>query len=1090
MNNKTPDNKINQDEVVGVYPTSYSQQGIWLINQMDPDSPAYSIPFAFRMQGSVDVAALQNSINEIVRRHEAFRTSFDYVDDTPVQVVTDQLHIDIPLVDLSNLSEEKREHALSELLDEESKRVFDLSRGPLICASIIRLSNNEHILRLNIHHIIVDHLSIVQFARELTTLYSAYKHGSASPLSTPKLHYADYTVWQKEWQSPEALSNKLAFWEQQKTLLDNVLQIPTDNPRPPAQDLRGVESRFVLPAQLVTSLKELSRGEAVSMYITMLAAYKVLLRHYTNQSVISVGCPYANRGQQVELEDVMGCFVNTLPLVTELSTEHTFKDVLKLVRKSVFSVNAHQEVPFELIVEELQPTRHIGYNPMFQVGFMLQDPPMEITLDGLAVKSLQLHNQSAKFDMMIWLWDQDNGTIEGILEYSTNLWNETTIKRFTEHYQTLLASIVKTPDLPIDQLTMLTQDEQQRLLVDWNDTTADYPADTPLHQLIEEQVKRTPDALAVQYNQTQLSYTELNQRANQLAHWLLKQGVKPNTLVGISMNRNTDMLVALMGILKAGAAYLPLDPSFPTQRIAYMMEDADVSILITEEELIGVLPVTESTIICMDRDREHWLQESTETPVINHSPTDLAYIIYTSGSTGKPKGVEVCHQNVVNLLTSMQAESGISSGDKSLAIVTISFDLSVLELFLPLISGASIILADKDTAVDGFELCDLIEENDINIIQATPATWRMLLMANWKGGKSSKAFCGGEALPVDLIEPLIQRARAGFWNMYGPTEATVLSICQRLNSAKDKPYIGRPINNTSIYILDAQMNPVPIGIPGELYIGGAGVALGYHKRDDLTAERFIPDPFSSQTGARLYRTGDLAKYSEDGNIEYIRRIDNQVKVRGFRIELGEIESALSNHDAIHQAVVEVREEHHGDARLVSFIVYKEGQHCTATEFRQFLKTQLPDYMVPTLYIDLQSFPLTPSGKVDRKALPNPFGSLQQGGEHVEPRTHAEKVIATLWQNALGREKVSLYDNFFDLGGHSLLAMQVTNRIKTELGESISPLAMVMDTLEQVAALCPNNITEAVAKDNRQATKETQKTSSIKSKLKSLFGKKK
>jgi len=1077
----------NMDEQVCVYPTSYSQQGIWFINQMDPESAAYCIPFAYRIRGGLDLSALEKSINEIVRRHEAFRTTFRFIGDSPVQVVAPTLRIELPLVDLSGQADDERNSTLSRLLDEESVATFDLTDGPLLRASIIRLSTDEHVLLLNIHHIILDHLSVVQFARELTTLYSAYSEHTSSSLAEPILHYSDYAVWQKEWQSPEALSAKLFFWEQQKELLDNVLQLPTDGPRPAVQTFGGVEARISLPLPLVTALRELGRNEAVSMFILMLAAYKVLLHRYTDQSIISVGCPYANRGQQIELEEVMGCFINTLPLVSDFSGQPTFRDVLKSVRKSVFSVNAHQEVPFELIVEELQPTRDMSYNPMFQVGFLLQDPPMELKLHGLDVTSFKLHNKSAKFDMMIWLWDSADGAIEGTLEYNTDLWGEQSIKRFIGHYQALLESIVSNPDQTVDQFLIMNEDEQRRLLVEWNDTAVETPAVEGFHELIETQATKTPDAIAVQFGDEQLTYSELNRRASQLANYLLKQGVEAGSLVGISVERSVEMLVALLGILKTGAAYLPLDPLFPRERLAYMMDDAGISVLVTEQSLLDDFPQKNHKAICIDSDKDAIASESEETPAVKHSAKNLAYVIYTSGSTGKPKGVAVPHHSVVNFLNSMQRQPGISEGDKLLAVTTISFDISVLELFLPLISGATVVIVDHDAAVDGFELCDLITRHNINIMQATPATWRLLIMAEWKGDAGFKALCGGEALPTDLVEGLTQRAGAGLWNMYGPTETTVWSACYRLTSKNDEPLIGRPVDNTSIYILDSHMNPVPVGVPGEIYIGGEGVTQGYLGREDLTAERFVADPFTKTAGAVMYRTGDLAIFREDGNIEYIRRIDNQVKVRGFRIELGEIEAALVNHQAIRHVVADVREERLGDKRLVAYIVYEEGQQCTATELRKFLREYLPDYMVPTLYVDLLELPLTPSGKIDRKSLPNPFGGRQDEDHYVAPGNDTERAIATIWQEALGIEKVSIRDNFFDLGGHSLLAMQVINRIKIELASHISPRAMIMDTLEQVAAVCQQDMkdTDATPKTENISSQSVVKTG-LAGKIKSIF----
>jgi len=1036
--------KLNMDEEVFVYPTSYSQQGIWFINQMDPDSSAYCIPFGFQIRGALDLNALKKAVNEIVRRHEAFRTTFSFIGEAPVQVVAQKLHLDVPLIDLSQFVGEEKDKELSRLLDEESNYVFDLANGPLIRTSVIRLANDDHIFRLNIHHIILDHLSVGQFASELTTLYAAYSENKTSSLVEPALHYGDYAVWQQEWQSPKELESKLAFWQEQKDKLDNVLRLPTDGSRPATQTFGGVEKHFSFPLSLVDALRELSRGEAVSMFITMLAAYKVLLHRYTGQPIISVGCPYANRGQQIELEQVMGCFINTLPLATKFEDGLTFKELLKLVRKSVFSVNANQEVPFELIVEELHPTRDMSYNPMFQVGFMLQDSPMVLELKGLDVTSLRLHNNSSKFDMMIWLWDSEDGALDGILEYNTDLWGQQTIDLFVGHYQALLESIALNPDVPIEKLPIMRDEEQRRLLCEWNATTVAYPSETGFHKLIEAQSVSTPDAVAVQCGVESLTYDELNRRSNKLAHYLVKQGVKVETLVGICMNRSIDMMVSLLGVLKAGGAYLPLDPAFPEERLAFMLEDAKAPLLLIESSLRSELPETQAQIVCVNELGSLLDDEGDEAPLVEVAAENLAYVIYTSGSTGKPKGVQVPHGGVVNFLSSMARQPGLTADDVLVAVTTLSFDIAVLELYLPLIVGGKCVIATRDVASDGQMLLALLESSDATVMQATPATWRLLIAAGWKGSERFKVLCGGEAMPHDLIGELISRA-GSVWNMYGPTETTVWSTCYQLTDADAPALIGKPIDNTQIYILDERMNPVPAGVYGEIYIGGSGVTRGYLDRPELTAERFIDDPFSEKAGAKLYLTGDLGRYLADGNIEYQSRNDGQIKLRGFRIELGEIESNLLKYEVVDQCVVTVREDRPGDQRLVAYVVFKQGQSATVTEIRTHLRSMLPEYMVPQHLVELDVLPITPNGKIDRNHLPA-VDSDEVGTDegYVEARTELEKKLVVIWEEVLGIERLSIYSNFFDMGGHSLLLARAISKMRDELGIKI-PFRMIFES---------------------------------------------
>jgi amino acid adenylation domain-containing protein len=872
------------------------------------------------------------------------------------------------------------------------------------------------------------------------------------------------------------LEKQLNYWKQQLAGATPVLELATDRPRLPVPTYRIAKQSFVLPQNLSAPLDTLSQQEDVTLFMTLLAAFKTLLHRYSGQQDILIGSPIV-----VENERLNGLKANTLVLRTDISGNLSFRELLQKVQSVVLQAKAHQDLPFEKLVEQLQPERSLSYHPLFQVMFVLQNKPKQtLDLSGLTITASELNKVTSKLDLTLSMEETEQG-FKGEWEYNAELFDDATITRMNGHFQTLLEGIVAHPNRSISELPLLSVQEQHLLLA-WNNTQANYPKQACIHELFEAQVEQTPDAVAVVFGSEQLTYKQLNQRANQLAHYLRQLGVKPDALVGICVERSLFMVVGLLAILKAGGAYVPLDPAYPQERLDYILSDAQVSVLLTDSlQKISSpqLPVNKGVredmvsqlqIVCIDTDWESIATTSTENPAPCSTVDHLAYVIYTSGSTGKPKGVQIPHGAVVNFLTSMQRQPGLAQADVVLAVTTISFDIAALEIYLPLITGARVDLVTREVASDGRLLSEQIAAGGATVMQATPATWRMLLAAGWGGVPGLKILCGGEALPSDLAQQLLATG-AAIWNMYGPTETTIWSTVFEVGAtqlSQTSIPIGRPIANTQIYLLDSHLQPVPIGVPGELHIGGDGLARGYLNRPELTAQKFIRNPFSQEQGSRLYKTGDLARYLPDGNIDYIGRIDNQVKIRGFRIELGEIEAVLGQHPSVLQAVVIAREDVPGDKRLVAYVVVKpEHIPPSLSELRRFLKEQLPDYMVPTAFVFLDTLPLTPNGKIDRRALPAPDTSdFISDNNFVAPRNSTEEVLAAIWAQVLGLERVGIHDNFFELGGHSLLATQVISRIRQALGVEI-PIQLLFET-PTIADLAT-----AITQNQNQGTEEHQ-----------------
>jgi amino acid adenylation domain-containing protein len=1015
------------------FPLSFAQQRLWFIDQLERGSSLYNIPTTLYIKGWLNVPAVEQILNEIVRRHEALRTSFTTVEGQPVQVITPTLTLTLPIVNLQELPEVERQAEVLRLVTNEAQRPFDLTQAPLLRATLLHLSEEEYVVMFTMHHIVSDGWSIGILIREVTTLYEAFSKNQPSPLPELLIQYADFAVWQRQWLQGEVLEAQLAYWQKQLAGNLPVLQLPTDRPRPRVQTFSGRTKSFSLSSNLTEALKALSRDEDVTLFMTLLTAFKTLLYRYTGQDDILIGSPIANRNRN-ELEPLIGFFVNTLVLRTHLGGNASFRELLGRVREITLGAYAHQDLPFEYLIENLQPERNLSYNPLFQVMFILQNASRsELKLPSLTLSPLKVEKRTAKFDLSLSMEDTESG-LTGVFEYNTDLFDSATINRMVEHFCTLLSSIVANRDgayrdRPLSDLPLLTQAEQYQLLVEWNNTQINYPLEQCIHQLFEAQVEKTPDAVAVVFEDQQLTYRELNRRANQLAHYLQAKGVKPEVLVGICMERSLEMVIALLGILKAGGAYVPLDPAYPQERLAFMLENSQVSVLLTQEKLVAPLPEHRARVVCLDADWQEIAKHSADNPINKATALNLVYAIYTSGSTGRPKGVQITHGALVNFLSAMRRTPGLSEKDILLSVTTLSFDIAALELYLPLIVGARLVVVSREVAADGTQLLEKLASSGATVMQATPATWRLLLAAGWQGSWQLKILCGGEALDRELANLLLERGTE-VWNLYGPTETTIWSSVQMVESKDSIVSIGRPIANTQIYLLDSQRQPVPIGVPGELHIGGKGLARGYLNRPGLTAEKFISNPFSDEPGARLYKTGDLCRYLPDGNIEFLGRIDNQVKIRGFRIELGEIEAALTQHSAVRASVVVVREDEPGSKRLVAYVVPQPEQALTITELRRFLKDKLPEYMMPSAFMILEALPLTPNGKVNRQALPAPeLARPELEKSFAEPRTPIEEVLAAIWIDILRLEQVGIHDNFFELGGHSLLATQVISRLR-------------------------------------------------------------
>jgi amino acid adenylation domain-containing protein len=1022
------------------------------LEQLEPESSVYNICRASRLLGDLNAAALDASLNEIISRHETLRTAFRLVDGRPVQVVQPIQNISIEYVDLRAMPDDERDVEIQRRIKAESPCRFDLSAGLLLRSRLLRAGDQEHVLTLMTHHSASDAWSMGILTHELWTLYKAFSNGKPSPLELLPVQYSDYAVWQRNWLQGDVLDGQLSYWKEKLNDLP-ILNLPTDRPRAPRQSFNGARVSIALPQALTASLNELSNRIAVTPFMTLLAAFQLLLYRYTGQEDIVVGSPIANR-RRPEIEGLIGFFVNTLVMRADLSGNPSFRELLSRVKDTCVAADANQDLPFEKLVQDLQPERDLSRNPLFQVMFVLQNTTSPFSgIPGLRVEPIELEATRSPFDLSLFLRERGEKYI-GYIEYNTDLFNRDRIERMVGHFQTLLEAIVADPDQSIATLSILTEAERHQILVEWNDTAADYPKDKCIHELFEAQVERTPDAIALEFEDNQVTYRELNRKANQLAHHLVSLGIGPEKLVGICVERSVEMVVGLLGILKAGGAYLPLDSAYPKERLRFMVEDAQVSAIVTQEKLLDrtqdSAPSTQYSLLCLDRDQNAVEKENTENPKRNVSSENLAYVIYTSGSAGQPKGVAIEHRNTFALLNWARSVFTFDELTGVLASTSICFDLSVFELFVPISWGGKIILVENALSLRASDA------NGITLVNTVPSAMTALLAAGALPDSARVVNLAGEPLRPELVNQLYQTGKVEkVYDLYGPSETTTYSTFSR-RAVNGPATIGRPISNTQIYLLDSNLQPVPVGVPGETYIAGAGVARGYLNRPELTAEKFTTDPFSSDSNSRLYRTGDLARYLPNGDIEFLGRIDNQVKIRGYRIELGEIEAALNLHPVVKESVVVTYQwDGSSETQLVSYVVQDKASTSDINELSSYLTTKLPAFMIPPVIVSMEVLPLTPNGKIDRAKLPTPEKLRSELNiAPIGPRSELEELVANNWREILQIDNISVHDNFFTLGGHSLLAIQVVSRLQEAFNKEV-PLRILFDapTITELTLVC-------------------------------------
>jgi amino acid adenylation domain-containing protein len=1032
-------------------PLSFAQQRLWFIDQLEPGNTVYNVPVAVSLKGSVNVTAFQQSLDELIRRHESLRTRFATVNGQPVQVIEAGAAINLSVLDYSELNEDEQQQQVRQHTAHETATAFDLSHGPLLRAKLLRLSADEHVLLMTMHHIVSDGWSMGILIREVAALYEAFSRGEASPLPELAIQYADFAVWQREWLEGEVLEKQLGYWREQLGGAPPVLELPTDKGRPAVQSFKGAVHGFELGEELRRGLEALSRREGATLFMTLLAAFQSLLHRYTNQDDIVVGADVANRNR-AETEGLIGFFVNMLVLRTDLSGDPSFRELIGRVRETALGAYAHQDVPFEKLVEELQPERDMSRSPLFQVVFVLQNAPMpNLELPGLTLSPVDVDSSTTHFDITLTMEETEHG-LSAWIEYNTDLFEETTIRRMQQHLETLLRAVIVNPEQRVSQIPLLGVTERRQLLHDYNQTATDFPRHSSIHQLFEQHASDTPDAVALIFNEQSLSYRELNERANQLAHHLRKLGVEVETPVAVCVERSIELIVGLLAILKAGGVYVPLDPAYPLERLSLMLDEVQPPVLLTQEHLADELPATWAHVLSLDTDWEMIEQESTANVDLRSDSRQLAYIIYTSGSTGRPKGVGVSHRNVVRLVRNT-TYAEFSSTETFLQLAPISFDASTFEVWGSLLNGARlVVMPPEQPSLE--ELADVIRRSGVTTLWLTAGLFHQIVDTHLSALSGlHQLLAGGDVLSVRHVERVLRALpQVRLINGYGPTETTTFACCHVMGAGAAggaaevgaTVAIGRPIANTEVYVLSEDLQPLPVGVAGEFYIGGEGLARGYLNRPELTAERFIPNPFSTELGARLYRTGDVVRYLSDGNIEFLGRQDTQVKVRGYRIELGEIEAVLLAHASVREAVVVAREEAAGDKRLVGYLVSEE-ESITGNELRSYLKERIPEYMIPAVFVMLEAMPLTANGKVDRRALPAPEASRAElESDFVAARTPVEEMVAGMWSEVLGVERVGVHDNFFELGGHSLLATQVVTRVR-ETFEVELPLRLLFES---------------------------------------------
>ncbi|WP_411818964.1 amino acid adenylation domain-containing protein [Hyphococcus formosus] len=1026
------------------HPLGLVQQRIWAHEQMQPGSTLYQIPSAWWFSGPLDFDAFIRAFNGVIERHEILRARFETNDGIPVQAIVSPKKYELPFCDLSSLPEGESEKRLQAHLLEAQGTPLDLSDGEVFRAHLFKLSADRHLFFFMPHHLVWDGWCFEVFLQDLSTLYEAAVNGTADNLPPLAAQFLDYAQWHRKWVDSAALEKELAYWMGALSAETPPLDFATDKPRPSLYSHDGETVRFEIDQLVSEKLKSFSADRNCTAFTVVLAAWQSFLMRIIGQSDIVVGVPVHAR-QHEAMSGVIGCFVNTLCLRGKIERTMTFSEILSQAADVTTQGLEHQNAPIELIAEQLVGHRDPSQTPLFQTMFTYQRRDTQPTKWGaLEITECDLLPNGAAVDLELEIFDLGD-SVHGELIYCSALFARETIEHYVDCFKTFLGALLDAPEQPIGDVEILSQHARLTLEQDWNPPRSKYQRESLAFQYFETVAHQIADKTAIICDGQTISFDDLSVRSNKIANYLQQAGIGAGDYVGVVLERSIDMVAVMLGIWKAGAAYLPLDPSFPESRLRYMLNDAGAKMVVASDDTCDVIPEITTRIINLDEeDEEIDAASGDEVPIASWDAENPAYIIYTSGSTGRPKGVVNSHRALCNFLESMISVPGISPDDRLLAVTTISFDISILEIFLPLSVGATLVIATADDVIDGITLCDLIDDLEISILQATPATWRLLLDAEWKGAPKLKALCGGEPLPPTLAKEILPRV-ASLWNMYGPTETTIWSTCEKIETPDDIN-VGRPIANTIIKVLDRDHRLVPIGVAGDLWIGGDGVAIGYHNRPDITAERFVT---GTDGNARLYNTGDRARWRFDGKLEILGRDDNQVKLRGYRIELGEIETSIEAHDKVAQAAATVHTDTDGEASLVAYVVFEGGEQATGSELRKWLRRSLPQYMIPQFFVPLSALPLTNNNKIDRKALPAPSGQAPRQSR-IAPRSELEINIANVWSDLLRVSDISVTDNFFELGGQSLQVAQMVARLREHQGILISPRAVIFETLEQLA----------------------------------------
>jgi amino acid adenylation domain-containing protein len=1023
-----------QESGVDAFPLSFSQQGVWLLEQVGGCGAAYHVPWLVRLRGRLDARALADALAEVVRRHDALRTRFAAMGGEPVQVVGAAAPVPLPVLDLASLPAGERARAADAAAAGEARRPFDLERGPLLRSRLVRLADEEHLLLLTLHHLVFDGTSARVLFGEVAALYGAFARGESSPLPEPLLRYVDYVLWQREALGPAVLDRQAAYWKQRLERAPGELELPADRPRPAVRSPRGSRHRFRLEEPLVARLRELAGAEGCTLYMVLLGAFQALLRRYTGREDLLVGSPVAGRSRR-EFEGLIGFFAGTLVLRTDLSGDPTFRRLLARVRATTLGAHSHPDLPFEQLVEVVGADRSLARNPLFQVAFVMLGAPLD---EGTAAAGLAMEPEvgdagAAKWDLTLFAQDGGRG-VAAWIEYSTDLFDAARIVAMARHYALLLERIAADPDTRLSGLALLSAGEVRRLVHEWNPPPPPLPARC-VHELFAEQAGRTPDAVALVHGSGEMSYAELHRRSDRLAGFLAARGAAPGTRVGVCLERSAEMVVALLAILKAGGAYVPMDPGYPPARLAFMLADADVPLLLTDEGLLDRFPEFAGAVVCVDRGLEAAAAGSAEAPPARVTPEHLAYVIYTSGSAGEPKGTEVPHRAIPGFFRGVDYVR-FDRGTVVLQHSSTSWDALTLELWPALLTGGRCVLYPGDRS-EPETLREQVRAHGVNTLWLTAAYFNLVVDTCPEALEGvSQVMTGGEAVsPEHVRRALARHPGLRLVNGYGPSECTVFATCHPLPRDFAAPVvpIGTPVGDRRVYLLDLDLDPVPAGVPGEVFVGGPAVARGYLNRPELTAERFVPDPFSPEAGARLYRSGDRARRRADGLLEFAGRLDFQVKVRGFRVEPGEVEAALAAHPGVREAAVVPHRTAAGEVRLAGYVTAGGGIPLSGGEVRRRLREQLPEHMVPASVTVLREMPLTPHGKLDRHALPAPEAPEADGAGGEPPRTPTEAFLAGLWAREMGVERVGVHDDFFALGGHSLMAARLMSRVHETYG---------------------------------------------------------